>query len=210
MNTHRKDIWICYFLGSIGFLCLFLYCAYGRRSGPWLGEDSVPVEEILIISSLLTGAFLAVLALIDLITRSQAASEIHPGVILTLGIILVLGSWAMPGMLETPLRANLTRCHAIMREMGAKIADLVEQTGETPSHIDSLFTDEEMLDPFAPDQAGFTWRKTGAKTGMISSVGPDQKQDLAPSREIILYSVTNGSFSSGDIVLHIPEDEISP
>lgn len=209
MMAHRKSLWICYTLAFIGFIFLSLYCVYAWRSSPWMGEGSLEVEKVFIISSLLIGAFLAVLALTDLLTRSKAASEIHPGVILTLGIILVLGSWAMPGIMETPLRANLTRCHAIMREMGTKIADLVEQTGETPSQIESFFTREEMLDPFAPDQAGFTWRKTGAKTGMISSVGPDQKQDLAPSREIILYSVTNGSFSRGDIVLHIPEDEIS-
>lgn len=204
MNSHRKSIWIFYLLASTGFILLSLYCMYTWRSGAWLREDSIDIPKFLIVSSLLIGAFLAALAFSDLISRSEAASEIHPGVALALGLILVLASWAMPGNLETPLRANLSKCRTVMMEMAEKISDSVKQTGEVPANLELLFTEGEMADPFAPDRGRFLWRKTSAKTGMISSVGPNQINDFELTGEIIPYNVTNGSFSIGDLVSPVP------
>ena len=168
-----------------------------------MGEDSFDISNVFIVSSLLIGAFLAVLASTDLLSRSEAASEIHPGVILALGLILALGSWAIPGFLEVPIRSNLTRCHGIMRAMAVKINESAGQYGELPTDIDSLFTDNERVDPFAPDHSGIHWVKTCEQTGFLLSVGPDHKAEYASIHGMIPYSPTNGSFSKGDILFEV-------
>jgi hypothetical protein len=207
MKPKWNATWIYYLLVSVGFVLLILYCLFTWRAAPWLGEDSLSIPESLIVSSLLIGVFLTVLAFSDLISRSEAASEVHLGVALALGLILALASWGMPGFLETPIRANITKCRGLMREMTRKIEKIVGQTGEIPRSIDSLFTEQEMLDLFSPDCGKLLWQKTGVKTGVIISVGPNQENDWEPNGDFISYSVTNGSFSKGDIIQKAGEQE---
>jgi len=203
MRFSGKSTWICYSFASSGFLLLFLYYEHTQRSGPWLGEDSFDISEVFIVSSLLIGAFVAVLASIDLLSRSEAASEIHPGVILALGLLLALGSWAMPGFVEVPIRAKLTKCHGIMRAMAEKINESAIQSGELQTGIDSLFTESERVDPFAPGFSKIQWYKKSDQTGLLLSVGPNHRTDSDLPNEIILYSPTNGSFSMGDILQEV-------
>lgn len=181
-----------------GIVLCVLYASPNQIVWDVLGEDLG--RHALLFLAAICWIWTIALALSRAVAVKRLLSWIGAGLVSVPAFLLLLSLPYSGGVIEAEIHKRALDTGKQIKALSSALTDGHRRMGTLPPELKMATEDRDLRDVFSREKEDIRWWRFNENEGLLLSVGPDHMLNSSAEAEPLVYSPTNGTKSSGDII----------